>query len=242
VCAFVARRSSADRLALTRDDPRDEKRGSSARRNVADTTTTTTAPGTTLPAVTEPPTAATTVPPPPPPPGFATVNCEVALGAINEFSLSDRLQLQALFQAFIGTAPASGGTALRVVGLPIASQSGDPYDAIWSPESGFNVTGGFFDFELLDDPASFPVIVFLDMTNNFVCEPNVPTGESDPPTSSERAPDVPICARHSPPQTSFRRDVLYGAGRCVNRRDRLQGLIPVVSLRPRRVATGWGHL
>ena len=29
---------------------------------------------------------------------------------------------------------------------------------------------------LLDDPATFPVIVFLDEANNFVCEPNVPTG------------------------------------------------------------------
>ena len=66
--------------------------------------------------------------------------------------------------------------ALRIVGLPIASRSGDPYDAVWSPDTGFSVIGGFFEFELLDDPATFPVIVFLDEANNFVCEPNPPTG------------------------------------------------------------------
>ena len=165
-------------VALTRDDGSSEEADSGRRNITASTsTTTTTTTTTTAPATTQAPTtAATTLPPPPPPPRFATVDCAVALGAIDEFTLSDRLQLQALFQGFVGPAPGSGGTALRIVGLPIASQSGDPYDAVWSPDTGFSVTGGFFEFELLDDPAAFPVIVFLDEANNFVCEPNVPTG------------------------------------------------------------------
>lgn len=109
-----------------------------------------------------------------PPPRFTTVDCAGALSVVNAFSLDDRLALQNLYQAYVGPAPESGGTGLRLVGLSKDSASGDPYELAWTPESGLSAVGGFFDFDALKDPAVFPVIVQLGPDGNFQCEPNTP--------------------------------------------------------------------